>query len=170
MASIHGPGFSPRAICFGDVDLAVAVRVAGGAHRRDAAREIEAREALGEIAVDAGARGVVEMLVHHHEPGDDGLAGEIDDLRAGGRLRRCGIADRGDASVAHDDRLIVARRGAGAIDHANVREHDGGRVDGDVLAHVGRERRALGGERRGGEKRCRGEAARAHRFAIFRRV
>ena len=64
-----------------------------------------------------------------------------------------GSAHRGDASVADDERLILERRGAGAIDHARVREHDGGRVDGDVLADV--LRREWGVGRRGATSRAR---------------
>ena len=58
------------------------------AHRRHAAGEIEPREGLDEIAVDARAGRVVQVLVHHHESGDHRLAGEIHDQRAGRDLRR----------------------------------------------------------------------------------
>ena len=53
------------------------------------------------------------------------------------------VANLRDASVAHDDRLVLARRRAGAVDHARVREHDGRRVDGDVLEDVLGERGTL---------------------------
>ena len=49
---------------------------------RHAAGEIQPREALGEIGRRRRPGRVVEMLVHHHEPRDHGLAGEVDDLGA----------------------------------------------------------------------------------------
>src|SRR6185436_10271756 len=65
-----------------DLDLAVAVHGAGGPHRRHATGEIQARETLAEIAVDAGASWVVEMLVYHHEAGNHGLTREVHDRGA----------------------------------------------------------------------------------------
>src|SRR6185437_3360079 len=82
----------------GDVDLAVAVHVSGRAHGRDASREVEAREAFGEIAVHAGAGGIVEVLVHHDEPRDDRLAGEVEDLCPGRRRRGGRVAQHGDTA------------------------------------------------------------------------
>ena len=42
---------------------------------------------------------------------------------AGGGVAR-GVADRGDVAVADDERLILARRRAGAVDDAHVRQRD----------------------------------------------
>src|SRR6185437_15811018 len=49
-----------------DVDLTVTVDVATRAHRGHAASEIQPREALGRVAVNARTRGIEQMLVHHH--------------------------------------------------------------------------------------------------------
>ena len=100
-------GVDRRARAQAGIDLALQVqvhhpvRVPAGPHRRDAAGEIQAREALAELTVDGGAGRVVEVLVHHHEAGHDGLAREIDDgcaVRHGDadadRRRRERIADR----------------------------------------------------------------------------
>ena len=67
-------------------------------------------EALAELAVHAGAGRVIEVLVQHHEAGDDALAGEVEDGRAGRRRDARRVAERGDDAVANDEGLIVARR------------------------------------------------------------
>ena len=59
-------------------------------------------------------------------------------LRTGGNRDAAGLADGGDLLAANDDRLVVLRRRARAVDDARVRERDDGRIDADVL----RERRA----------------------------
>ena len=171
VASIHGPGFCPERDRPRDGELAVAVDVARRAHRRHAAGEIQPREALREVAVDAGTGGVVQVLVHHHEPRDHGLPVRSTTLRAGGSRRSVAASPDGrDASVAQHERLVLARGGAGAVDHAHVREHDDVGVDRDVLPDVGRELRALGASRRDGERdeRERGGAGRIDRVGCMR--
>ena len=64
------------------IDVAEAIHVPAGPHRRHAAGEIESREALGEVRVDAWPRGIEEVLVHHHEPRDHTLSREVHDLGA----------------------------------------------------------------------------------------
>ena len=51
-----------------------AVRVSARPHRRHPAGEVEAREALAKLRVDRGPGRVIQVLVHHHETGDDRLA------------------------------------------------------------------------------------------------
>jgi hypothetical protein len=65
------------------------------------------------------------VVVHADETWDHGSTGQIENLRAVGRLRGRGIADRYDFSVVDHYRLIGASRGAGAVYHANVIQHDG---------------------------------------------
>ena len=60
------------------VQVHIPVEIPAGAHCRHATREIETGEAFAELSVDARSRRVIEMLVHHHEPGDHALAGEVD--------------------------------------------------------------------------------------------
>ena len=74
------------------------------------------------------------MLVHHHQAGDHALAGEVDRRRAAGDSDPGEVADRGDVAVAQDQRLILARRRAGAVDHAHVGQRDDRRFDLDVGA------------------------------------
>ena len=52
------------------------------------------------------------------------LAGEIHHLRVRRNLHAGRAADRGDSAVANENCLIVARRGAGAVDDADVRERE----------------------------------------------
>ena len=55
-----------------------------------------------------------------------------------------GVADRGDSSVANDERLILARRCAGAVDDAHVRERDDRGVDLHERTNLRREGRSAG--------------------------
>ena len=57
------------------------VHVPARPHRRHAAGEIQPDEALAELPVDLRTRRVIEVLVHHHETGNDSLAGEIENRR-----------------------------------------------------------------------------------------
>jgi hypothetical protein len=57
------------------------------------------------------------VLVHAHETGEDGAARQIDPLRAGGLAR--------DELAGGDEKgLVLARRGAGAVDDADVLEDE----------------------------------------------
>ena len=131
------------------VELTVAVHVAGGTHRRHAARQVQSRETLDEIRVDAWPGGVIEMLVHHHQPWNHRLVSQIEDLRLSRHRSRRRVTDRGDPPVANHDGLISARRGARAVDDSRVRErHDRG-VDSHEWANGwtqwrARSRRLLG--------------------------
>ena len=112
-----------------DLDVGVGLDAAGGAQGGDASRQIEAREAGGHLVEDAAAGRVEEMVVHAHQAGEDGVAAQIDPLRAG---RGC----RGDLAAHDVDRLVLARRGAGAVDDPDMLE----RQRGSVVLHVGLER------------------------------
>src|ERR1051325_7993767 len=83
-----------------DVQLAEAVHVAAGSHRRHAAGEIETREALGEICVHAGTGRVIQMLMDHHETRYHRLAGEVEHLCSRRDLHARAGANRADLSVA----------------------------------------------------------------------
>src|SRR3954464_245395 len=60
------------------------------------------------------------------------LAGEVDKCGAGGRGGRCG-AEGDDIAVADDDRLVLARRRAGAVNDAHVRQGDDRRLKFDEI-------------------------------------
>ncbi len=122
-------------------DIHHAIHISTGPHRRHAAREVEAREALTQLTVDVRASRIVRVLVEHHEPGDHALAGCIDD-RGVFRDRRV-RANRRDGSVTNDDRLIRARRRARPVNHSNVRERDDRRVNLDELANARADLQAL---------------------------
>jgi len=72
------------------------------------------------------------VFVHHHETGNDALAGQVDDGGASRRRDRVCGTDAGDGAVANDERLVFARRRAGAVDDADMRERNDRRVDLDV--------------------------------------
>ncbi len=130
--------------CRREVQVGVAADVAASAHRRDAAREIQPREAHVIGAVDARAGRVVEVLVHHYEARDHGLPREVHHLRALRHSGRAGSAEQGDVAVTDDQRLVFLGRGAGAIDDAHVGEGHHRRVDRDVWLDRGGERQSLG--------------------------
>ena len=85
-----------------DPDVTEAIHVATGAHRRDAAGEIQSCEALGEVRVDTGSRGIEQVLVHHHQSRDDALPRQVDDLRAGGHRYRARVPQGGNHTVFDD--------------------------------------------------------------------
>jgi len=80
------------------------------------------------------------VLVHADEARDHGAAREVEHRRVlwhlGARVR----AERRDPPVRDDERLVLACRRAGAVDHAHVPQHDGGRVDGHERPHRRSER------------------------------
>jgi hypothetical protein len=63
------------------------------------------------------------------------------------------VAQFGDVAAAKNDRLVFFRRGARAVDHADVRQRDDGGVDLDEAAH-GWKLRRLGEDRRRGHQRA----------------
>jgi hypothetical protein len=128
------PRLAPGLDLLLQVDVHQPVRIAAGPHRRDTAGKIETHEADAELTVDAGSGRVIEVLVHHDEPGDHRLAGEIDRRRPFGGFHLRGIADLDDIAVADHERLILFRRRAGAVDHTGMRQRDHGRVNLYVLA------------------------------------
>ena len=56
-----------------DSEIAEAIQIATGAHRRHSTGQVESRKALGQVGVDAGTGRVEEVLVDHHESGDHRL-------------------------------------------------------------------------------------------------
>src|SRR6185312_643434 len=98
-----------------DSDIIEAGHVSAGAHRRHPAREIESREALGDVSVDARTGRVEEVLVHHHQAGNHAFSAEVDDLCSGRYPRRPRSAERDNATVANDESLIGACRSAGSV-------------------------------------------------------
>ena len=137
---------------------------AGGEHaRRVGAAGVgleHQRRLLGVVGADAARGGDAEVelrpqhlqgrvhvapvvVVHVHQPGDDGLAGGVDDLRA--RRDPGGGARPGvdDAVVADDDHRIRDRIAARAVDELGA--------DDGQAARLGGRRRALGAGGQGGD-------------------
>ena len=71
-----------------DAEVGVGLEAAGGAGGGHAGGEVESGEAEGLLGVDRGGGGVEEVLVHADEAGDDGVAGEVEDVGVGGRPGR----------------------------------------------------------------------------------
>ena len=81
------------------------------------------------------------MIVHADEPGNNGAAGKIQSLRAGGNFG-CAVAGQsGDFSVLDDECLIRAGRRPRAIDDAHVRQREHGRIFPDKCGDSGRKLR-----------------------------
>ena len=100
------------------------------------------------VGGDAAAGGVEEMLVHADQPGDYGVAGEVEHLGAG----RHGAVERGDATMIDDEGLILKRRGSRAIDDADVLQSDDGGIDSEELGDA-RSEAILGEETGEGQDR-----------------
>jgi hypothetical protein len=71
------------------------------------------------------------------------VIGEIDNLRAGRNVGGGGRTDRLYLGIADDDRLVVARTAASAVDNSRVGQRNEWGVDGDVCCQAGRQRRPL---------------------------
>ena len=105
------------------VDLVVRRGAAGGARRGHAVGEVQPRR--GELELHAAAaRGVERVVVHPDDAGNHGVAGEVHDPRPRRRGRRRGRSNRHDLSAVDQDRLILERRLAGAVDDAHVLQGD----------------------------------------------
>ena len=149
VASIAGPGHLAGGDAPAQVDVHDPVHVPRRAHRRHAAGEVEARKAHAELPVDAGTGRVIQVLVQHDEAGDDALAGEIDDRRAGRRHDGRRGAELGDVAVANHERLIRPRGRAGAVNDADMRQRNDSRVDFHELTDGIRDLEALRERQRG---------------------
>ena len=90
------------------------VPLPGIAERGDAVRELPQRQ----------PRIVLDVEVQIDQPGDHGLAGEIDALGIRRRCHRRRRADGGDALALHDDAAVLDRCAAGAVDDAHVVENE----------------------------------------------
>jgi hypothetical protein len=112
-------------------EIGIGLDAAGGAGGGDAAGEVEPWSAIGHLAeeedtgVAAFGRGVEEVFMHADEAGNDGLAGEIEDLRIG-RVRdfERGALDAEDLAIGDVDALIFCRRRASTVDDADVIEDE----------------------------------------------
>jgi hypothetical protein len=67
---------------------------------------------------------IEEVLVHADQTWQRGLSRQVADAGASRNLHGARSADRRDLPVLDDERLIVTRRPAGAVDHARVRQRD----------------------------------------------
>ena len=114
-------------------EVGVGFETAAGARGSDTAGEIESREAEGLLIVsgDAVTRVVKQVFVHPHESRDHSVAGEVDGLRAGRHGDERRRSERRDFAVVEDDRLVLTRCGAGAIDHPCVLQRDHRSADRD---------------------------------------
>jgi hypothetical protein len=137
-----------------DALLQLQIRVrfdaAGGAHGGDSGGEVEAGRGVGNLCeenarfidlsaaeLQRGRSGVVEVIVHADEAGDDGVAGAVEDLRPRWWLRRGSGADGLDIAIDDDEGLVLFGCGAGAVDDADVVENEDGGIDGDERRDVG---------------------------------
>ena len=133
---------------------------AGGEHaRRVGAAGVgleHQRRLLGAVGADAARGGDAEVelrpqhlqgrvgvapvvVVHVHEPGDDGLAGGVDDLRARGNPGTLARPGGDDAVVADHDHRIRDRIAARAVDEL-------GADDGQATGLGGRRAAGTGGQ------------------------
>ena len=106
------------------------------------------------------ADGVADMPMRVDHTGDHGLAGERHALRTGRNDDRRVRADRDDLAAANQDRRVVDRRAAGAVDDACAGKRD--RRAGLLRRSRDREQR----DRRAGEQ----QGGRFHRDTIIRAV
>ena len=72
-------------------------------------------------------------------PGNHAVTVKVEHLRILGHIRRRGIGHRLDLSLPENDRLIFARRSAGAVDHAHMRQDHDRRIDLHETAYQRRE-------------------------------
>src|SRR5690606_14208958 len=153
-----------------EIELRVGRRGAGRADRGDAAGQVEARRAVGELDA-AGRRRIERVVVHADEARDHGVAAQVQRVRAGRRADLRRGADLDDAAVLDDDRLTFHGWRAGSVHHAHVGERDDGRVHRDVLPdlarELGRRLEAQGRGRSEGEGKG-GEEWRSHRGLLYR--
>ncbi|SPF47362.1 hypothetical protein SBA4_3690011 [Candidatus Sulfopaludibacter sp. SbA4] len=158
-----GPGHAAGIDHGFDLQVSERLHAAAGACGSDSAGQIEARKTEGLFAVngDSLARGIEQMLVHAHESRDDGVAGQVHALGAGGDRSGGGAAHGGDFAVIDDDGLIFGGRRSGAVDDPHVDERDHRGIGGDEGPRAGEQfaGRLLRGERR---SRQRPEENRAH--------
>jgi hypothetical protein len=116
-----------------DAEVTGEVERAGRADRRDAAGEIEHREALLRRDGRLPAHLVEEMVVHTDESRQHGAARKIEHPRARGNRDRPSRTDGRDPVRRDDDCLVLAGGPAGAVDDADMCERDDGRLEGQEL-------------------------------------
>src|SRR5262249_26834137 len=134
-----------------DFQIGVRLDAAGGAHGGDASGEIKARGGVGErqdgeagLGNSTGGHllgdgvGVVEMIVHADDAGDDGVAGAVENFCARRNLGGGGGADGLNFAVGDDDGLVVFGGRGSAVNDADVIEDEGGSVNADEGGDVGR--------------------------------
>ena len=73
--------------------------------------------------------------MHADKAGNDGAAAQVENFRAFGDFCAGRVAKHADLSIANHQRLIGARSGAGAVNHARVRQRNYRRVFLDESAH-----------------------------------
>ena len=153
VASIAGPGLLPLLDQLLQLQIHEAVHVPARPHRRHAARKIEPDEAGAELTVDAGARGVIQVLVHHARARQHRLPREIDGRRPfRASATRPAVTHLRDVAAADHERLLFPRGRARAVDDAHVDQRDDRGVDlYEVADRVGKLRR-LGGRQHPGRE------------------
>ena len=160
LGSWHLAGIDPP------LDLQVGIRLdrAPGADGRQSAGEVEPREGVVHLVhvkrPCPGPHRVEEVLVHHDEAGNDGLAGQVDDARVARDRNRAEGPERGDSSVPDEQRLVLAGGRVGRIDETGVNQGDEGGAQRDLRTgllggHRGGSERG-GGRKPAAEKRARG--------------
>src|SRR5665213_714821 len=126
-----------------NVELTVTTHVSGGTHRSHAAGEIQPCETFRQICVMVRGGRVEQMLVHHHQPGNDCLSCQIKHLCVTRYLHRCRCSILCDIAVTQDQRLVLARCSAGSVYHTDVSQRHDWSSNTYVLLDVWRKYRLL---------------------------
>ena len=129
-----------------EVQVGVGFDAARGAHGGDAAGKIETRGGESHLrhkhglvgvpaTIEIGPGNIKEMVVHADDPGHDSVAVKVEHdgvlcIRdVGGGL------DGGDLAAFEGDVLVFERRVSGAIDYADVGQHDLCGLHANILLH-----------------------------------
>src|SRR5882757_3520528 len=141
-------------------EVRVRLHAPSGARSGNAAREIQPWSAVEHLDIERqsilatlGTR-IKEVFVHADETGDDGFAGEIQNLR----VLWIGVLELGalhaaDLATLDVDALILHRGGARAVDDAHMRQHQHRRILTDIrLEPTGRLRKRTPGHQPSGQR------------------
>ncbi len=156
-------------------EVGVRLDAAGGAHRRDAVREIEPGgaerhlrddERLFRIArrLDVRPLQVEQVIMHPDDAGHHRFAGSIDDGVIGSDWR-AGRLDCGDPGTIDEDGLILDRCRAGSVDNSHMSERDVSCRHANEWLDIGPERGRRRQNRRGGGNRAQRDHGRSRQQA-----
>ncbi len=119
-----------------DFEIGVGRDAAGGANRRDAERQVEARKTDAHVGVHRrrAIHGKEHVIVHADDAGQDAVAVQIERLCVSRDRDAFGWSKRLDLAAVNDDCLILCGRCARAVDNAHVSQRDHGGVGANELA------------------------------------